>query len=324
MSSFYLLALFLGLCVQDTPLEPTSHMVAPIMSIELDATGKPVGKEQDNDISAGKMCCVFLGLASESLQHPILKTLLLYNVISGLTPSPGLATFYFLNDVVGITPYQTSMLTLIGYATHFFMMLIFEYCLRGVSIRIIYFIVCLLKIASGFAPYFLVLPASEAYSKTHTCSNSNGTHITNGTCYYYQEHNLDPFPLALSDNIVGELLDDLQSMPLAIVTKTVCYNTVGATVYTFTLSVQNGVTYITSWLNAVLMSYFGINHDNYIAFPDFIKMCTVWDVLVMLLGLPFIPHVSTKTLRDQVDAERVEKKEVSKVLNNLEYESATL
>jgi hypothetical protein len=231
-----------------------------------------------------------------------LKVLLIFNIISGLIPSAGLPTFFFLNDVVKMSPFQITMLHIIGEFTELLVFALFQCFFLNISIRTIYGVVCVFKVLSGILPYFLVAHASSDYP--HLCHHDLNNTLLNTSCYYFEEKNLDPFPLALGDNVIGEALDELQAIPLAIVTKTVCFHVLGATVFTFTLALQNSVSAVRAYIDSSMLGLFEIDHGHFVALPEYVKFCSILDgVTLCFVGL--LPNLSTKEIRVAVETQRM-------------------
>lgn len=248
--------------------------------------------------------CKSTALIFTSLRHPILQIMLVFNILTGLIPSAGTATFYFLNDVVNMSPSQVSALQVIGDVTGLLATLVFEKCFMKVPIRILYGVVCIFKLLSGFLPYMLSARETDC-----------GPEYGNGTCYYYEKHRLDPFPLAMGDNVLGDALDTLQSMPLNIVVKGVCFHVLGATVYTFTLAVQNLVSTLRIHIDAVTMQWFGIDHGQFEALADYIIFCNILDIIGFLLT-PILPKESVFEFEERVQIERYSKELVEDIVDD--------
>lgn len=243
-------------------------------------------------------------LVISSLRHPLLQIMLVFNILTGLIPSAGTATFYFLNDVVHMTPSQVSVLHVVGDLTGLLATLLFENCLMKVPIRILYGLVCLLKLGAGFLPYLLAARETDC-----------GPEFQNGTCYYYEKHKLDPFPLALGDNVMGDALDTLQSMPLNIVTKGVCFHVLGATVYTFTLALQNAVSTLRIQIDAVAMQWFEIDHGHFETLSSFVVFCNILDILGLLLT-PILPKESIFEFEERIQTQRYAKELVEDIVDD--------
>ena len=235
--------------------------------------------------------CRALSLIVTSLRHPILQSMLFFNIVTGLIPSASTPTFYFLNDIVKMAPYQITLLHVCGDVTGLVSAFIFEKCFMNTSIRVLYAIVCVMKLISGFLPYALAAPETD-------CEG-----MGNQTCYYFQKHNIEPFPLALGDNVLGDAMDTLQSMPLNIVTKTVCFHVLGATVYTFNLALQNMVTTFRIYIDSVMMQWFGIDHGAFESLAYYIEFCTVLDGIGLILT-PLLPKESIRGFEERMARER--------------------
>jgi hypothetical protein len=276
MSMCYLFSALLGASIEDVPF----HQKGPL--------------------DKGYFCRT-ASVISQSLQHPVLKILLVFNILSGLIPSASLPTFFFINDVVKMTPLQITYLQLIGEFTELVVMALFQCFFIKVSIRTIYAVVGVMKVVSGILPYFLVAHADDSFPKT--CHHDMFNSTANTTCFYYEQYRLDPFPLAIGDNVIGEILDELQSIPLAIVTKTVCFHVLGATVYTFTLALQNTVSALRAYIDSTMMGLFDIDHGKFNALPEYVKFCSILDgITLCLVGL--LPKESTQEFRIRVEEER--------------------
>jgi hypothetical protein len=291
------------------------YVLSAVMGCLMEDIPMPKG---DGVLSKGYFC-KSASLVMESLKHPVLKVLLIFNIISGLVPSAGLPTFFFLNDVVKMSPFQITMLHIIGEVTELLVFALFQCFFIHISIRTIYGFVCVLKVVSGILPYFLVAHANPDFP--HQCHHDLNNTLLNTSCYYFEEKNLDPFPLALGDNVIGEALDELQSIPLAIVTKTVCFHVLGATVFTFTLALQNTVSAVRVYIDSSMLGLFDIDHGHFVALPEYVKFCSIMDgITLCFVGL--LPNQSTKDIRVLVEQQRTAT-EIVKEINVDEEEIKT-
>jgi hypothetical protein len=306
MVGIYIIAATIGALMYDIPRpsNPTGTLVNPLSSSFNHQNPTPreeEGKMKDGPSVKGYQCRA-VTLIWQSLQHPILRTLLLFNLISSIIPSASVPTFFFLNDIVHMTPTEITLLQIIGELTELFTMVLYERFFSSISIRTIYGWVCVLKMISGILPYFLVARADDTFPKQ--CHHDLENKTLNTTCFYFEQYNIPPFPLALGDNVIGEALDELQALPLALVTKTVCFHVLGATVYTFTLALQNLVSGLrAAYVDPTMMTLFDIDHGKFNALPDLVKFCSVLDgITLCLVGL--LPNYSTRTFRERVEEER--------------------
>jgi len=296
---------------------------AAIKQIELTPSGTNINidDEEFEEVNANNSCCFQLGLIRSSLQHPILRGLLIYNVLTGLIPSAGLPLFYFLNDVLMFTPYQFSLLSGFGEVGRLIGMLLYYKVFKRFNIRTLYICVVILAAGFNFLPLFLttvvedcdfIQPSTNTTSANetalwgnitasptsfpHNTTNNNNrrelrvpinstlyTGNITGACYAFEYYNFHPLGFSIGDDIIGEVLDEIKGMPLNIVASVVCLSSVEGFVYSFNLAVSNFTNGIRRWIDSMMMLWFVIDIGRYENLSGYIAFCATLEFLSLFL-----------------------------------------
>lgn len=311
MTICFWLSVIFCLCMDDIPQSNLSAPARVVKSLPLDAQGRVFENDDFDTTPDPKHSCSFsLGLVSHSIRNPFIRPIMLYVVVSGCIPSVGKPTFFFLNDVVRLTPGQFSWLRIIGECTGIVANVMFDNLFIGFSLRTIYIMTGVLKIAVGMMPYILSVKATRDYTETCTHYYMNETR-SNETCYYYEQHKLDPFGLAIGENVLGEVLDDIQYIPLSIVTRAISYHAMGPTVFQVIGAIGNIVSVIGNYVSSSCMAFVGIDHDHFAALPDLSLFCVFLDTVWSVLGicLLFGSSLSLRDIREKINSGKVNNKE---------------
>lgn len=294
------------------------------ISIAVDAYGKDIkpieggGEEEEEEEeeekeSMSKMVCWSLGMMSNSLQHPYLKVPLLFLLFVSMLPNSGLATFYFINDVARVTPYEIAILDLSSELVSLAVFATFDFCcLRRLEIRYIFIILWVFKIACGLTPLWIIEPVNN-----RSCLRVvNETLSYNTTVCYETDFLVNPPPAFYisGEYVFGSAFDEYTSRPVERIARLVCYHAFGATVYTFIQSSLNAVSGVGMFFISVMMKYFDIDHDKYIALAAYQKFCVVLEALCIFIPIFFFPRKTIDEIKEEVDNERDEQKFVKGVL----------
>lgn len=300
-TSFYWASLVLSLVLLDYRRvgpegEPGPSAVVP--SIELNETGNPANLDtpgvyaEANKVGTLKKLYMQMGLVSQSFKHPILSRLLTFNLITSAFPSAGIAMFYFMQDVVKFTPGQQSALNALCEVGSLLGAILYTKFFRTRPIRRTYLVLGSITVCLGLVPLLLTIKAPEPVSPSSHCPADNQT------CYLYEDIGLNPFYLALSDDFVGEILEEIKSIPLSIVATIVCSQAVEATVYSMNLALQNLMGAAQGPINGAIMDWLAIDHGKFENLPWFIGLCAFLDTCALfctpLLPKETIPEISEK------------------------------
>lgn len=327
MSAFYLVAALISLVMYDfkrASVVAAERGSGAVESIELDGEGNNLHVIPDDfmdEHTASKSCCFQMGLVRESFRHPILRTLLVYAIFIGLSPSSGLPTFYFINDVLRFSSLQMSFLSFAGEMGQLLGLTLYYKVLMHWRIRTTYIVVSFLAIFISLVPLALVtrvdLPPGQ------TCASSYNNETTN-MCYVFEQSKLDPLPLSLSDDVFGAVLDELRSVPLERVTAVICITAVEATVFSTMLSIKNLTWVLRSWIDAAFLRVFEIDHGKFAALPDYIKVCVFFEFLAFLFAFALpqttIGEISRSIQGQRTPVEQIRFKNVSLTSTNATME----
>ena len=296
LGGLYAKAFTLSFCIQDLerPKIVKKTTVAP--SVPLDANGRPLEGFAIPlpEIDIKYSCRYFLDMIREALVHPKLIRILSYHILITALPSASLATFYFLNDSVKLTPGQQSIIHLSGSLSSLITVILIRIVIRYIPVRLLYQVTGFLDVIFTAIPYLLVSRSDPVKFRGTCLRNYNGTSF-NDTCYDYEVNHMDPFAITIAARVSDDIIDAIQAQPIKILTKIISADVVGATVFSFTLSLQNSVGALRAYLESVLIRAFNIDHGNYDALPQLILLCAGLRLLVLLL---FSQWVFKDTIED--------------------------
>lgn len=306
LSLCYFISLIVTVCIKENVKKSTSVVISTtpeVISIELDENGNAIEQvEFPKPPSVGRSFCWMLGLVKKSLMHPYLRIPLVFTLISGILPSAGTPNWYFINDVVHLTPTEVGILSFFGEMGQLFVLLLFECGLRKFKIRNIFIIICVLKIISGLLPLGLVTK-SNSPEKVCIRDGFNDTRY-NDTCYFYEHEKISPFVFSMGDNVIGGLLEELQFLPVAIITKTLCSGAMGMTTYTLVLSLSNLSSGVRNLIDSGMVLFFNIDHYKFEALPVYNQFCASLDIFCAVFILFFITTKTLGEIREEVEKER--------------------
>ncbi len=309
LGSMYLKTMIACICIKDYPqVIPVNNNVkikqpkVVIPSVPIDEQGQAETTGQPKEMTMSSLICFQISLMKESLKHPVLNKILLFIIVTGLFPSPGLALFYFLNDQLHYTPTEMSILAGASEIGHIAGIVIFEYCLKRFKIRNIYMILQFIRVLLGIIPLFLTWPVVVPPNQTCPTTFRNNT-STNDTCYFFEQAGINPFPLSLSDDCLGEVIDEMLSMPLSHITQIVCFATVEATVVSVILATQNLVSGVRGWIDATMLVLLKIDHGHYEHLPFLLIIAIVLDFIAGLFA-SVLPDSTIEDVEKEVSFSR--------------------
>jgi len=212
-----------------------------------DDRGEEEDEEDDSNgekiVIESETCMSNLKLIRQSLAHPIIRYLLMYNLICTLFPSASIPMFFFINDEVKITPRDVSIIACVTEFTRIFGGLLYQKFFRTRSIWYIYGVATVVQAITEYVPYLLT--KTIELKEGQTCGDGIGwdRNVTyaNGTCYLYEYLEINPVFLLVGDEAISEIVDKLKDMPLMILVQALCKESVEASTYSFVQSVQNTV-----------------------------------------------------------------------------------
>lgn len=217
------------------------------------------GEREDQHKSL--LCFSTVRVLWKYLHNRTLVVVLLFVLLTMLLiPSPSTPLFFFFNDVIRLSPLEISILNSSSEIAQFWALWVFDQWIRKWAISTMYIVFAFMQAFGIIFTMLLVVevPGTSCYNWAEV----NETMILkNGTgCYFYETYNLSPFPLALGETIIGDALDQLQSLPLTLVTSQVCTGQLSGTMFTFIYSVQNLVGILSMIINSQWISFLGIDH----------------------------------------------------------------
>jgi hypothetical protein len=240
-------------------------------------------------------------------KHPILGKVLLFVLLIGVfVPSSSTPVFFFLNDVVEITPGQQSILNFIAHAIELLSLLSFDRWIRKWTLKRMYVLFSFLQV---FVILFLLLLVVEVPG-TSCLHQISATNTTLSPCYYYEYAHLDPFGLALGENVLGESIDELLRLPLVTITTQLCTGQLGGTMFTLIYALQNICNGIFARaFNSQVISMLGIDHYQFKNLPLLIILgasCWLFSSLVAACIIPSITFA-------EIENDRANKKFASSI-----------
>lgn len=243
----------------------------------------------------------------KGFHHPILGRLLIFVLMTGIfIPSSSTPVFFFLNDVVELTPEKQSILNFIAHGIELLSLLSFDKWIRKWSLKSMYVLFSFLQI---FVILFLLLLVLEVPGTSCEHPAQNGT-FHNSSCYYYEYANLDPFGLALGENVLGESIDELIRLPLITVTTQLCSGPLGATLFTSIYALQNicnGI-FARAW-NSQVIAFLGIDHYKFQNLPILVGLGAGGWLISSIVALFLIPN----TTFVEIENDRINRKFVSTI-----------
>lgn len=226
------------------------------------------------------------------IRHPVLGKLLLFILVTGVfIPSSSTPVFFFLNDIVLLSPEKQSWLKFIAHLMEIVSLMVFDRWVRKWTLRKMYVLFSLLQILVTLFLLFLVVEVPGT-----TCLHPPGV---NGTCYYYEYAHLDPFGLAMGENVLGDSIDELFRLPLVTVTSQLCVGPLGPTMFTTIYALQNicGGIFAGVW-NSQVTSVLGIDHFQFKNLPILIGLGSIGWFISAGVAAWKIPSITFSEIED--------------------------
>ncbi len=307
MSALFLIAMVLGVVVQDTKRPAQVEDTTVVKSIELDSKGNNLNQEPDEEpINYG--CCFQLGHVKESFQNPILRKLLIFTLFLACIPSPALPIFFFLTDELQYSGLQMSFLSLAAEFGRLIGLWIYDRFFRKFRIRSILVFLCAFNLLLSLVP--LALTTIVHLAPGETCNSDYGN---NTNCYYFEQQRIDPMPLSMSDDVMTDVIDELRSLPLERITSIICSSAVEATVFASMLSMQNMMSAMSGLIDAFFIRLFELDHGKYDNLSALIKFCSMFNILSVLFAL-LLPKETTQMVYEEVKTQRATTTDVAPIV----------
>lgn len=107
----------------------------------------------------------------------------------------------------------------------------------------------------------------------------------------YKYLNISPWLFALSDDVLGDALDEARSMPLMTITTILCEEGVEAGLYSTTLAFSNIGLVLHGVIDRDVMHRFDVDHYKFENLTGLLALCALLDFCTLLL-LPCLPNGS--------------------------------
>jgi hypothetical protein len=308
MSLCYLLSAAFGLCFTDMPVIEEDNRKRVIRSMPVDAQGRTFEEDEyDTEPAQRKSFCFSVGLLTAGIRNKHVQPLMIFVGFSALIPSISTPVFFFLNDVVHLSALEFSMLSVIGEVAGVLLAVLFDLFLFRFSLRNIYLMTGTIKALAGVMSYLLTVRGEGSCMRL----SANETVMINDTCYFYEEKNISAFGLAIGDNVLGDIMDDVQSLALMIILRAICYHSMGPTTFQTSMAVLNLLGNLQKILSSYTMLYMGIDHGQFENLPSMAVLCIILDVVWTLLGsFCLIQPITVSKLTEQIVSERFTQDEV--------------
>lgn len=240
------------------------------------------------------------------LQNPVLLLILLFVFVSVIIPSPGLAFFYYEIEVLKFDDYEFSILGGVSAVAKLFVVFLFEK-MRDFNLREIYVTITFARICTQLIPLGVVyiLPISEA---KHLYQNA--TLLYDSQFVTIAEANGIPnLAMCLSEEIIGEALDDLLYMPFQNVAQIICLHNVEASAYETIISILNFAGQLRRFFDSAVLIIFGINNHNFQNLVLLFWFCFAIDIITLPLTF-LIPNTNceevSKNVREEEEIEMLD------------------
>ena len=211
-------------------------------------------------------------LLAINLRRPALARLLAYQALIAALPSEGSAFFFFLTGELGFGKGVMGALSATGGLAKLVGLQAYRRWFRDVDVQLFFLLITLLAVFTRAAPLVLALRA---------------------------EGRVPPVLLALSDDVVGDALNGLTTVPLLVVTAQLSDPRVETAVYTSSASVSNAASLISSAVSAALTRAYGVDHDDFRHLWLLILTCACLDAMVALPSTFLLPRGSAEHIVGQ-------------------------
>lgn len=238
----------------------------------------------------------------ETVSHPILSRLILFNYIIFLFPGSGLTMFYYLTGPMHFSPTDMAILGFIsslgkclGIGVY---LLIKNQDIYDIYIFSIFFSFCL-----SLLPIFIALrlPVQNInyYFGPSGFANLNitNTTITNETFPLSDIYGWNNFAFVFTDDTLGGILKSVKHMPLITITSILCRSSMEATITALVSGGFNIMHALHNTINASVLKALGINHHNFSNLYIFILLCSTFEMVTLFLSFSFIPSVKINEIQ---------------------------
>lgn len=226
--------------------------------------------------------CTALRLIWKTLSHPALKRLLFFNVLISTFPSPGTALFYYLINFLRFTPEQMGSLGIVSAFGQLVGYLIFI-CMNRIDLKILYATATLLGFVVTLLPLLVAINLDLPPSYP-TLAEYLG---------------FDNFWCSISEDTIGEAIEEIKHMAMLIVANTVCERTVEAGAYATVLSFLNLFSGIRQFVDAFFMHILHLSYTNFVNLPILIYICMSFDLVALVLTFWILPSTNVAKIAEE-------------------------
>ena len=269
-------------------------------AVELDEYGRPKGGQEVvvHDKKIPFTFCFQFRLILKVICNPLLLSIMAFVIFSALVPSPGLGFFYYEVEVLKLTDGMFALLGGVSALGRIGVVSLFTK-IKNVNLRDVYLIVTFLKVLVQFipmgvtnlVPYEPATMPGQNLTLITTETLTNGSWVGGGTYVTWAEANgMNNLFFCLSDEVLGDALDELTYMPFLTVVQVVCLNTVEAAAYETVLSALNLSAQLRRFIDAGVMAALGITTTSFMNISVLIWICIILDAFT----LPFVFIVPSK------------------------------
>ena len=230
-----------------------------------------------------------LKLIAQTMMHPALRMILLYNIVTSMFPTTGLATFFYVTNELHFKPEQYSLLGLISAFSKLAGMGIYS-LLRPYSIQSVYVFTSILSIIVGLTSFIVTVQ----FSNKMTLAEFYG---------------FDNFWCAITDDVIGDTLDTIRYMSVIIITGIVCELAVEAGAYSSILSTLNLFNAVRRFIESAVMDALHIDNSSFRELPTMVIIGISMRIVALVLIFPLVTDRSIKEIAAEYDEVKPEQQE---------------
>lgn len=235
---------------------------------------------------------LLVSLVFQTLSHRDLRNLVFLNVFVNMFPGYGLAMFYYIVGPLGFSVNQVATLGLFSAMGRTLGIVIF-YFIRHLDINFLHVLVAVLSAYIGLPSMLIAMRVdlNEGKSPPHvvTFAEANG---------------IDNFLCSISEDVLGDIIDEIRYLAMAQVLQTVCKRSVEASVASVIESSLNFASAGKRGINAVFMSIFEIDHQDFRNLKGYIFTCMMFELVSGALFLRFIPSKTQYEISSDEESRR--------------------
>ena len=245
-------------------------------AVQLKADGTSMGK------GAYRSFTLWYGLSliKRSIMHPIIRYILLYNLITSIFPSPQLPIFFYMTNELHFTPQQMSLmgfLSAIGKLSGTGLFHLF----KRYSIQSVYMFISISSIILASFSYIVTVRFSNGETMASTMGMNN-------------------FWCIILDDIIGDMLGAVQFMTLLVLASAVCERAVEAGSYSAILSLTNLFNGTRRFIDSSLMQQLRIDNGSFANLSNMVIICMGFRLLSFFMVPLLVPDATIGELSDDL------------------------